>query len=489
MTRLRHICLAACAVLTLGAGEPLPSVRWPSEVVVDLRGPEAKQETTSDQFPQPVEFRSALLRVTVKVPPEFVQRPFSAIQIWAKDARGRWQNTSWSDGLISPENHYYNASNGTLELSYSPTAFNLSRQGWSQIGFDPTDGLQEIGLKFATPRAAPDSYRLQGTVEIQDMRVEPHTPLSGEPAIVTPVMKRDLGIEPGPARPVPVAQLKSGMGRYVKYGDFHRWAEVQPIAAQIFQAQRQHGLHAFRLMGGFDTRSMNGGVRVGPKELEAVGAYLKEAEAADQSDHILTLIDGAIPNDALQQAMLHPAAAAKLIDAFRPLLRRFGGATIDGKPLILDLVNEIGNVTGVIERQRQQFVEAFVDAVAEEAPGATITLGVVDYSDLAYWLHLLKRDAGRPIHWIVTFHAYQPVQQIPAVWDLNIPDSVEVGITEADTRYGMDTQLKAAADKGYRWLLFWQDQEYHYDPAEHALALQHLLRPSPPASAPSSSTP
>ena len=456
----------------------LPSVRWPSHVDVDLRGPAAKHETTSYDFGRPVDFRRARLRVTVKVPPQFVQRPFSAIQIWAKDAQGRWQNTSWSDGLISPENPHY-ASDGILQLSYSPTAFDISRQGWTQAGFDPKGGLREIGLKIGTPGAAPESYRLQGVVEIEEMTVEPREAVSAEPAIVTPIMRRDVEAEPGRVRPIPLAQLKTGAGRYFRYGDFHRWAEVQPIASQVFQTQQQHGFHAFRLMGGFDTRSVSGGVRVGQRELDALDAYLGLAEANDQRYHILTLIDGAIQNDALRDAILDPKAAATLIDAFRPLLRRFGRATIHGEPLVWDLVNEIGNVGGVTERQRQRFIEAFADAIVQEAPGATVTVGVFEYTDLVYWLYLLKRYHDQPIHWIMTFHAYVPVQQLPAVWDLNIPDGVEVGITEADMRHGVDTQLQAAAEKGYRWLLFWQDREYPYDPAAHEAAMRRLTGGAP----------
>ena len=197
------------------------------------------------------------------------------------------------------------------------------------------------------------------------------------------------------------------------------------------------------------------------------------AKAAGQRWHIITLFDGAVPNDTLQEAMRDPRARKVLIDAYRPLIKRFGAAAIDTEPVVFDLVNEIHNLGGVTERQRQQFIEALIEAFIQDAPGATLTLGIYDYDDLAYWLYLFPKYAHQPVRLIVTFHRYEPFQELPAAWDFNVPEGTDIGITEADPRHDLSGQVALAAAKGYRWLLFWQDHDYPYDPLAHRQAIDH----------------
>lgn len=467
--------LLMLGVLALGAGpQPLlPPIVFPGEIAVDLHGPNARHESTSHRFVEPVTFRRTRLKVTVKVPQAFIKRPFSAIQLWAKDAGGRWQNTAWGDGTLSPENPMFDAHTGTLALHYAPTPMEISRQGWTQFGFHPDTGIREVGIKIGTPSAAAETYALTGIVQVLSVAAEPmEEPSPQEPAIISPVLRREAGLPNGAPHPLAPRDVKSGVSRYVVYGDLHRWNEVKDQVTEVFSAQQAQGLSAFRLMGGLDTRRQTGGIRLGQPELDALAAYLESARAAGQRWHIITLFDGAVPNDTLQEAMRDPPARKTLIDAYRPLMKRFGRAAIEREPVIFDLVNEIHQLGGVTERQRQQFVEVLIDAFIREAPGATLTLGLSDYYDLAYWLYLFPKYAQQPVRLIVTFHRYEPFKDLPAAWELNVPEGIEIGITEADPRRDLSLQIASAAAKGYRWLLCWQDHDYPYDPIAHRQAIE-----------------
>ncbi len=468
MTRWTGVLLVL-SLLALGADErpSLPVVVFPDEIAVDLHGPHARHDSTRCTFPAPVTLHDVQLKVVVRVPPAFVKRPFSAIQLWAKDAQGRWQNTSWVDGMLSPENPLFDAQTSTLTLSYQPTPMEISRQGWTQFGFQPEAGIREVGIKIGLPGAAAPDYALTGVVRVVSVTTAHRTQPAQEPAIITPVLRRDAGVPDATPRPLAPRDVKSGVSRYFVYGDLHRWSEVKNQVTRAFQAQQARGLSAFRLMGGLDIRRQAGGIRLGPPELSALTAYLEAARATDQRWHIMTLFDGAVSNDTLRDAMRAATARRTLLEACRPLIQQFGTATIHGEPVIFDLVNEIHNFGGVTERQRQQFVEDLIELFIHDAPGATLTLGVDDYNDLAYWLYLVPKYAHRPVRLIMTFHRYEAFDELPAVWELNVPDSAEVGITEADTRHAMGPQVTVAAAKGYRWLLFWQDREHPYDPATH----------------------
>ncbi len=476
MNRGSIAALLLLSVLGMGAEKepPLPTVTFPVDIAVNLHGPNAKHESTAHQFSAPVTFNQARLKVTVQVPAGFVQRPFSAVQLWAKDAERRWQNTEWTDGVLSPENPLFHVSDGTLTLYYHPTPAEISRQGWTQRGFNPEAGVRKVGVKISTPGAAPKDYVLAGTVKVLEAAVERVQIPPQEPAIVMPLLRSEAGLPPLTPAPLEPAQLKTGVSRYIVYGDLHRWDEVKARVPQIFGAQQVQGLFAFRLMGGLDIRSQSGGIRMGPREMDAMAAYLEAARAAGQRWQIVTLFDAAVGNDTLKAAALNLAARKALIDAYRPFLKRFGTAAIEGEPVVFDLVNEIHHLGGVTERQRQQLVEDLVEAFLDEAPGATVTLGIYDYDDLIYWLYLIPKYEGRPIRFVMTYHRYDALGEVPAAWELNLPKGTEVGITEADARLGIGPQLQAAAAKGYRWLLFWQDQDYSYDPQEHRQALDQL---------------
>ncbi len=467
--------LLVLSVLTFGAGShpPLLAVVFPDTITVGLHGPNARHESTHYTFPAPVMPHHVQLQVVVQVPLTFVKRPSSAIQLWAKDAQQRWQNTVWADGLLSPENPMFDARTGTLTLSYQPTPMEISQQGWTQVGFQPEAGIREVGIKIGLPSAAAPDYALNGVVRVISVRTDYLTRPAQQPAIITPLLRRDAGVPDDVPRPVAPRDVKSGVSRYFVYGDLHRWNDVQSRVVQALQAQQAQGCSAFRLMGGLDIRRQTGGSRLGFSELSALAAYLEIAKATDQRWHIITLFDGAVPNDTLRDAMRDATARRALLDTYRPLIRQFGTATIHGEPVIFDLVNEIQAVGAVTERQRQQFVEDLIELFIHDAPGATLTLGVGDYHDLVYWLHLFPKYAHRPVRLIVTFHRYEAFDELPAVWELNIPNGTEVGITEADTRHDMVAQLTVAAAKGYRWLLFWQDRDHPYDPATHRQVIDH----------------
>lgn len=472
MARASVLALAALCLVSCGALTPPPSVSFPPEIQVSLAGPNAKHETTRAVFDPPLDVRDKRLTVTVQVPPEFVRRPFSSVALWAKDAEYRWQNTTWAEGSLSPENPAFDKTTGTITLSYTPTPPSVSKQGWTAPDFDPSQGIRELGLKIATNSGATERYVLDGVVRVLDVKLESGILVPDEPARLTPLLRSDAGLPPRDPAPVPVKELVCGVGGYFRYGDLHRWKSVEPMVRTRFERQQANGLTGFRLMPAFDTRSQSGGLRVRPDEFAAMEAYLALAEQTGQRHHMVTLFDGAAPNDVLREAMTNRTAQEAFLATLRPFVKRFGNARIHGEPVVYDLVNEIHGVDGVIERQRQLFIEALTELFIEEAPGAVLSVGVGEYRELAYWLYLPERFKGRPVQWLFTVHGYgKEFDRLPNAWDLNLPDGAEIGVTEARMDADPAAAVQTIASKGYRWLLFWEDAQHDYDAAAHRQAL------------------
>ncbi|MBI2093803.1 MAG: glycosyltransferase [Candidatus Omnitrophica bacterium] len=436
---------------------PLPAM---DPIEVALEGPEAKKEDTilvSYSEPRQGDFQ---LTVSLQVPKEWAdQAPFSSIQIFAEDGRGRWQNTQWNAGQLTVENSNYDPATGILTLTYRPTAANVSPQGYSDAGFDPATGIRQIGLKFATLSAADDDYRLSGTVTVVKATIEAVESVTEEPAIETELLRS----VPGQARPVPIDELITGTGRFFNYGDLAHFNQSRNQIEAYFRGLQVSDIHAFRLMPAFDLREGQG---VTPQTLKAMEDYLDLADTYEITDHIVTLLDAAVNNEPLTRAIEDPTAQQALIESFRPFFRQFGSRAI------WDIVNEIHSAGGTL-RQKQQFIEAFFTMIQEESSGAAVTVGLRDYTELTYWLYLGERFPDLDI--LFTFHLYDhTVDDLPAVWELNLPDNVEVGITEADSRLGYAEQIEKAAAKGYEWFLFWNDGVYPYDPKQHRDGLDEL---------------
>ena len=364
------------------------------------------------------------------------------------DARGRSQSSRWTEGQPTSGNPNYDSQRGVLTLRLRPTLASVDEQGHSDEGFDPTQ-IRSVQL-FVSPNG---QHGLQ----------------SGQVEILSQSLK-DVG-EPPPAaqlRPLlgsnhhPPAPLKGGVSRYFVYGDLNRWQQARPLVESAFSEQQQAGLHAFRSMGGLDLRSG----RLDPQVFPAMRDYLQLAEQYGQSDHIFTLLDGAIPNAALQRAFENPAEAEQLVEQLRPFIREFGNARVGGRPVVFDLVNEIHGTPGP-ESAKQQFVERLVDTFVKEAPGARLTVGVQNFRELKYWTYLFEKYQDQPVSFAMSFHLYEPIENVPDRSTLHLPDNVEVGITEADPQRGMASQVEQARAKGYDWLLFWQDSSHPYNPALH----------------------
>jgi hypothetical protein len=154
------------------------------------------------------------------------------------------------------------------------------------------------------------------------------------------------------------------------------------------------------------------------------------------------------------------------VESLRPFIKEFGNAQINGKPLTFDLVNEIQGSPGT-ELQKQQLVHDLVDTFVEEAPGANITVGVQNYRELRYWTHLLQDYKDKPVNFLMTFHLWEDVKNLPKAGSLNVPDNVKLGITEADPTKDLKGIADQAAAKGYDWMLFWTDGNFAYSPAQH----------------------
>lgn len=412
------------------------------------------------RFPTPVDLRGREVEVAVRVPEDLARRPGVVLQMWARDDAGRSQTTTWTEGQVTAANPGYDTSSRTLRLRYTPTAEEVTRQGETEPGFDPSR-IRSLGFVVGVQSANPDLRT--GRLEVAEVLVRPTT-LDTRPAEVRPLLRA----VPGPARPLKPSALQSGVSRYFGYGELHRWDQAEPQVREVFQRQQGAGLHGFRWMGGLDLRA--GGV--GPEVFRAMDRYLELAGLHGQSPNMVTLLDGAIPNATLREAMRDPSARAELVETLRPFVQRYGNAQVNGQPVIFDLVNEIHGVGGVSDRQRQELVNDLVDLFVQEAPGATLTVGVQNHRELDRWTYLFERYEGQPVTFLPTFHLYEDIESLPNAWELNLPDGVPVGITEARAGSGVARQVEAAARKGYSWLLFWEDAGNPYSAAEHGQAVR-----------------
>jgi len=360
-----------------------------------------------------------------------------------KDDQGRAQMTRWTEGQSDANNPNYDAETGTLTMRYRPSTPEVDEHGGTDEGFNPASIRSvQILLNDNGHRGSESGMlRVDSQVVEQAAGVQP-------PAQVRPL----LGHNDGHGSP------RQGVSQFFKYADLQRWPEVRPEAERVFREQQAAGKHAFRLMGGLDLRQG----KLTPEVSAAMRDYLKLAEQYGQDEQIVTLLDGAIPNATLQKALENPEP---LIEELRPLIREFGNARINGKPVVFDLVNEIHGTPGT-EAAKQHLVERLVETFVKEAPGARLTVGVQNYRELKYWTYLYEKYAGQPVDFVMTFHVYEPMANVPDRSSLNLPPGAEVGITEADPKVGYD-QARLAREKGYDWMLFWRDAAHPYNPRSH----------------------
>ncbi|MCE7872893.1 hypothetical protein DYH09_21280 [bacterium CPR1] len=393
------------------------------------------------------------LELVLELPEPMRGRGDVSVQVHARDSAGAVQWTSWTAGIPVAENPGYDAATGLLKLTYDPTLRGESIQGHTDPAFDPARLLHDLKVGINSP--------VDGTVRLLQARLVKVDP--GDPARAQerPLLKTT----PDAPRPLRLDQVKHGVSQYIHYGDLHDFESVRPDLEKTFAAQQDNGLDSFRWMGGLDVRQTAGGIRLGEREHEAMRQALELAERYGQKNFMVTLLDGAIPNQTVQKAMNDPQARQQLVEALRPFVREFGE-----RPIVWDLVNEIHGVSGVTEAGRQALVDDLVELFAQEAPGATLTVGMQNYRELSHWTYLAERH--RDQKFLYTFHLYEPIANVPAAWELNLPPNAEVGITEADPARGVRTQVRQAAEKGYSWMLFWEDGRFDYDPGAHARALR-----------------
>jgi len=402
----------------------------------------------SQTFEKPQDWAQREAVIRLKVPGE---RLVASLAV--KDEQGRVQATRWTQGQEVTDNQSFDPKTGILTLKIRPTRAEVDPQGRTDEGFDPTR-IRSIQV-WLSPTG-------QQGLESGILSIVSQNLVDAGPAPPAAQVRPLLGHNSGPSQ-----EMKHGVSRYFVYGDLHRWNESRPLMEKAFADQQQAGLSAFRNMGGLDLR--RGGLD--PAVFPAMREYLALAEGYGQSHHIFTLLDGAIPNPRLQKAYQDPAEADRLVEDLRPFIREFGQARIQGQPVIFDLINEVHGTAGA-EFQKQELVEKMVRAFGEEAPGATLTVGVQNYRELQFWNYLFEKFAGQPVKFAMTFHVYEPMANLPDRRQLNIPDNVEVGITEADPNVGMAEQIRMAREKGYDWLLFWQDSSHPYQPAGHSRQLK-----------------
>lgn len=476
-------CLAALVGLSLVKGHtpppwiPVeattavdPKVSAPRTATVAVYGSHVVHYPISATFHRPVLFERHRVRIEAEIPPSLASSPPVVATMYAQDVHGNKQYTSWADGEVNPGNIAYDPATRQLTLTLRPSPPSLDPQGTSDPGFDPSRGIRSVGLHLHVPPEAEGGFRY-GTVVVKTIRVEDVPELDSRPSVERPLLKTGR-VKPRPLRP---RDVKYGVSRFFTYGDLHRWEALDREARHYLAKQQAQGFDTFRLMGGFDTRSRLGfGAAPGPREMAATEMFLQTAEETGQKRVILTLFDGAIANDVLKKAMTDEAAGKRLIDLWRPYIREFGNRTIGTEPVVFDLVNEIHGMGLITQRQRQVFVEHLMDAFVQEAPNATVTLGVASFKDLTHWTYLLERYQGKPIKFIPTFHVWEGFDKVPPAWELNVPPGTTVGITEADPREGIQNIVRKAAAKGYPWLIFWTDAKHPYSPQEHRAALEGL---------------
>lgn len=376
------------------------------------------------------------LVVRVKLP-----MPGLVASLRVRDAEGRTQSTRWTEGQSDLNNPNYDPQTGLLTLRYQPSSADVDEHGGTQEGFEP-GRIRSVQLTLS---ANGQKGTQTGVLQVESQALQDHAP-AGPPAQIRPLLGHNQG---GGGEP------RQGVSQYFLYGDLQQWESARPRAEELFRQQQAAGRHAFRLMGGLDLRA----AQLTPEVSAAMRDYLKLAEQYGQDEQIFTLMDGAIPNRTLQKALENPEP---LVEELRPFIREFGNAKINGKSVIFDLVNEIHGTPGS-EASKQRLVERLVDTFVEEAPGARLTVGVQNVRELKYWTYLYEKYAGQPVDFIMTFHVYEPMAQVPDRSTLNLPSGAEVGITEADPNAGYD-QARIAREKGYDWMLFWSDASHPYDP-------------------------
>ncbi|MBU1852100.1 MAG: TolC family protein, partial [Candidatus Omnitrophica bacterium] len=444
-------------------------VRFGKVISVNLTG-SLDEKLVKSSLSRSTNFTGKRLRVKIEVPSSFVKRPFSAIQLYAKDGKWKWQNTTWADGRISHENPNYK--NGILTLTYKPTPPDENEQGFTADGFDPETGIRELGIKVGTPGAAGKSYQLKGEIKVLGAWIEDVVGTApAEKAIVTPLLRK----KPVKFEVITPEKFVTGVSRYFNYGDLSRNIGSSSAFTRTLSELKTNVITGLRLMPAFDIRS---GISVGKQEFRNMQQYLAKCGEANAKHNIVTLFDAAISNPTLKQAISDPdGRGKKLIDAIRPFIRKFGAAKINGEPIVYDLVNEISGLGGVTIREKQRFVESIIDGFVEEAPGATVTIGLENYKQMRYWLHLINKYKNKNIKFLVSFHLYKhDIAQLPARGELNIPEGVEVWITEADARKGVERQIRIAIEKGYDGLYFWQDKNFSYSAGEHGRVMDKLIR-------------
>lgn len=402
-------------------------------------------------FPEPQDWSEREVEVKVKLPDA---RLVASLRV--TDAEGRDQATHWTEGQSDRFNPNYDPATGLLTLKLRPTRPEVDQHGHTDPGFDPTR-IRALQVRLSpNGQEGLDAGRLDITSQLLKRAGSPPPA-----AQIRPLLK-----QPGPL--LQPAELKSGVSRYFVYADLHHWEQARPVVEKAFSEQQQAGLRAFRNMGGIDVRDQ----KVGERERAAMREYLQLAEKYGQDQHIFTLLDGAIPNATLQKAFEDPGEARQLVKQLRPFISEFGQARINGQPVIFDLVNEIHGTAGP-DAGKQYLVEQLIDTFVEVAPGARLTVGVQNFRQLDRWHYLFEKYQGKPVEFVVTYHVYEPIENIPHRSELNVPDNVEVGITEADPNKGVGEIVRQVRGKGYDWLLFWQDAAHPYQPRQHKDALTH----------------
>jgi hypothetical protein len=391
-------------------------------------------------FLKPQDWSKQELVLKIKVP-----HPKLVGWVAVKDDQGHSQRTRWTEGQSDRHNFNYDAANQILTLRYRPSPEEVDLQGHTDAGFDPSRIRQiQVGV---SNNGSQDS--LVGSLQILSQELQPSQAAS-QAAQVRPLYGKNSG---------PSGEDWQGVSRYFVYGDLQRWPEARPKVEETFARQQAAGLRAFRNMGGLDLRQGT----VSPEAHQAMREYLQLAEKYGQDQHIFTLLDGAIPNARLQRAFEDPQEAHKLVQELRPFIREFGQAKIKEQPVVFDLVNEIHGTPGS-ESSKQALVEQLVNVFVEEAPGARLTVGVQNFRELRFWNYLNEKYAQAPVHFDLSFHLYEPIQNLPERSQLNVPDGVRVLITEADPKVGMQEQIQIARQKGYDGLLFWEDANHPYRP-------------------------
>lgn len=423
----------AGAVGGLGQGQVLD---LPAHTPVVLQDGRLLYSPPSQAFGEDQDWSARELVVRVKLPAQGL-----VVGLRAVDAQGKAQSTRWTEGQSDPNNPGYDPESGILTLRFQPTRADVDEHGATDEGFDPRR-IRAVQLVLSNNRQQGSRV---GLLEVQSQTIE------SRPVPAAAQVRPLLGHNQDRGQP------REGVSQYFRYADLQHWDQARPEAEKVFREQQAAGKHAFRLMGGLDLRAG----KLPPEVFPATREYLKLAQQYGQDEQILTLLDGAVPNAALQQALQNPEP---LVDELRPFIREFGNAQVNGKPIIFDLVNEIHGSPGP-EAAKQRLVERLVDTFVEEAPGARLTVGVQNYRELKYWTYLFEKYAGQPVEFVMTFHVYEPMTNVPDRKDLNLPAGAQVGITEADPNAGYE-QTRQAREKGYDWMLFWRDGDHPYDPTK-----------------------